>query len=78
MRRAYQRSQRYRKAERRRYWEKERPRRVAYCRAYSRGWRSTENGANFQEFNKQYEADRKAKRAAAKEAKGKKQPRKKT
>ncbi len=35
-----------------------------------RGWRSTENGPTFQEFNKQYEDDRMAKREAAREGNG--------
>ena len=46
--------------------------------AWSRGWRSTEKGPTYQEFNKQYEAERKAKREAAKNEKGPTQPRKKS
>jgi hypothetical protein len=52
-------------------WLRHNPRRMR-CR------RSAECGSAFQGFNKKYEADRKAKREAAKEEKGQEQPRKKS
>jgi len=66
------------KEEKRKAWREYAAKNRAKYLAWSRGWRSTESGPTFQEFNKQYKADHKAKREAAKEAKGQKQPRKKS
>lgn len=64
--------------EKRKAWREYAAKNRAKYLAWSRGWRSSEKGPTYQEFNKQYEAHRKAKGEAAKEGKGQKQPRKKS
>ncbi len=66
------------KEEKRKAWRDYAAKNRAKYLAWSRGWRSTENGPTYQAYNKQYEAEPKAKRQAAKEEKEPKQPRKKS